>query len=278
MTAFICETCGVQHAPGERPPERCAVCEDERQYLGWEGQRWTTLARLRQRHQADVREEEPGLLGIGMRPPFAIGQRALLIRAPAGNVLWDCVPLLCDEIIDAVSAYGGLSAIAVSHPHFYASMVEWAQAFDVPVYVHEADRQWLMRSDPHVTPWGGDALELQPGIELVRLGGHFAGGTVLHWAAGDSARGALLSSDVVMVVPDRRWVSFMRSYPNLIPLPAAEVQRMAAALEPYAFERIYGGWFGRVVRADAKRAIDRSVRRYLRALAGDFRPSAGLQR
>ncbi len=223
-------------------------------------------------------EQEPSLLGIGIEPSFGIGQRALLVQATAGNVLWDCIPLLDDELRAAVSERGGLSAIAISHPHFYGSMVEWSQAFDAPVYVHAADREWVMRPDPRVTLWSGDALQLQPGIDLIRLGGHFAGATVLHWAAGDGGRGALLSSDVVMVAQDRRWVSFMRSYPNLIPLPGDQVQRMAAALEPYAFERIYGGWFGRVVSQDGRGAINRSVGRYLRALAGDFRPSAELRR
>ena len=213
-----------------------------------------------------IREEEPGLTGIGTEPSFAIGQRALLVEAPGGNVLWDCITLLDDEIEAAVRARGGLSAIAISHPHYYSSMVEWAHAFDAPVYLHAADREWVMRPDDALVLWEGDARELAPGITLLRLGGHFEGGTVLHWAAGQAGRGALLSGDIVQVVSDRRWVSFMRSYPNLIPLPAATVRRMAAALEPYDFERIYGAWFGRIVAQDAKAAVARSAERYVRAL------------
>ena len=66
-----------------------------------------------------------------------------------------------------------------------------------------------------------------------------------------------------MVVPDRRHVSFMRSYPNLIPLPAAAVARIAAVVEPLRFDRIYGnpGW-EKVVAAGAKESVARSADRY----------------
>ena len=47
MDAFICRTCGVQYAPSEQPPSNCPICEDERQYVGWNGQQWTTLEQLR---------------------------------------------------------------------------------------------------------------------------------------------------------------------------------------------------------------------------------------
>jgi hypothetical protein len=266
LTAFICETCGVQHAPSARPPRHCPICEDERQYVGHDGQRWTTLDRLRAEHDADIREEEPFLYGIGMEPSFAIGQRALLVQEERCNVLWDCIPLLNDEIVETVKRRAGLSAIAISHPHYYSTMVEWAHAFDAPVYVHAADREWVLRPDPKITFWEGDAREIAPGITLLRLGGHFAGATVLHWAAGQEDRGALLSGDVLQVVQDRRWVSFMRSYPNLIPLPGEHVRGMVEALEPYPFERIYGAWYGRVVASDGKQAVARSADRYVRAL------------
>jgi hypothetical protein len=268
--AFICFTCGTQHSPSPAPPERCAICDDYRQYVGWDGQQWTTLEQLREQHQADIREEETSLLGIGMKPSFAIGQRALLVRTPEGNVLWDCIPLLNDEIRATVRRLGGISAIAISHPHYYCSMVDWSEAFDAPIYLHDADREWVMRPSARIEFWTGDTRRLLSDITLVRLGGHFAGGTVLHWPAGQAGRGALLSGDILQVVQDRRWVSFMRSYPNLIPLPADKVRDMVTALEAFAFERLYGAWYGRLVAGDAKEAVTRSAIRYQRALTGDF--------
>jgi hypothetical protein len=269
-TAFICETCGAQHMPSAQPPAGCAICSDERQYVGPEGQRWTTLAQLRAGHRAEIREEDARLTGIGCAPAFGIGQRALLVQTPAGNILWDCTAYLDDEIIAAVRERGGLSAIAISHPHFYTSMVEWSRAFDAPIHLHGADRAWIMRPDEAISFWEGEQHELLPGLTLLRLGGHFAGGTVLHWEGGGDGAGALLSDDIVQVVADRGWVSFMRSYPNLIPLPEATVAEMVAALEPWPFERLHGGWFGRVVKSDAKGAVRRSTDRYRRALTDGF--------
>src|ERR671923_110458 len=94
MPKFICVTCGSQFAESTEPPLRCPICQDERQYVGWNGQQWTTLEELRRNRRNEIREEEPGLVGIGTTPHFAIGQRALLVRSPSGNVLWDCISLI----------------------------------------------------------------------------------------------------------------------------------------------------------------------------------------
>jgi hypothetical protein len=255
LTHFVCETCGTQFTATEKPPERCPICEDERQYVGWNGRRWTTLEELRKTHRNEIRDDF-GLTGIGTEPSFAIGQRALLVP---GGVLWDCVTLVDDETVERV---GALRAITISHPHYYSAMVEWAEAFDCPVYLHAADREWVLRPSERIVFWDGETRELGDGLTLIRLGGHFDGGTVLHWAAGN----ALLSGDIVQVVQDRGWVSFMYSYPNLIPLAANEVRRMVAALEPYEFDRVYGAWWGRVVASGGKEAVRRSAERYVRAL------------
>ncbi|MGH6919881.1 MAG: MBL fold metallo-hydrolase, partial [Geminicoccaceae bacterium] len=144
----ICVTCGVQLAETNEAPGVCPICTDERQYVGWEGQRWTTLRELQQSHRVVVREEDPNLTGVGIEPPFAIGQRGLLVKSIGGNVLWDCMSLLDDDGLGAVKAQGGLDAIAISHPHFYGAMVEWSRAFGgAPIYLHGDDRQWVMRPD-----------------------------------------------------------------------------------------------------------------------------------
>jgi hypothetical protein len=268
MPHSICTTCGAQFAMTTTHPEHCPICEDERQYVGWNGQNWTTLDDLRIDHRTVIKPEEPGLIGIGVEPSFAIGQRALLVQAPDGNILWDCIPLIDEAAIAAVAQQGGIKAIAISHPHYYTAMVEWSRAFGgIPIYLHAADRQWVMRPDPAIVFWEGDTYPLGAGLTLIRCGGHFPGGAVLHWAAGAGGRGALLSGDILQVVADRRYVSFMYSYPNLIPLPASAVRQIVAAVEPYTYDRIYGAWFERVVAADAQAAVARSAKRYIKAMS-----------
>ncbi len=265
MEHYVCVTCGTQFALSASEPTSCPICTDERQHVGWRGQEWTTLAALQATHHTVIKREEPLLTGIGTCPTFAIGQRALLVQSPGGNVLWDCISLIDEPTIAAMNALGGVRAIAISHPHYYAAMVEWSQAFGAPIYLHAADQEHVMRPDPAIEFWDGDTLPLWDGLTLIRCGGHFAGGTVLHWPAGAEGRGALLVGDILTVAGDRRYVSFMYSYPNLIPLSARTVARVAAAVEPYAFDRIYGAWWERVVASDGKgrcAALRRGISRH----------------
>lgn len=269
MAAYVCRTCGVQHAPSDGPPGRCAICDDERQYIPPQGQRWATLAELQgEGRRIEVRDLEPGLTGIGAEPQIGIGQRALLVQTRYGNFLWDCLGFIDQSGIDAIKARGGLHGIAMSHPHFYGVCVEWSHAFDgAPVWIPEDDQQWVMRPDPAVRSWSGVAKPLE-GITLIQCGGHFEGSAVLHWPAGAEGRGALLTGDTITVVADRRFASFMRSYPNDIPLSAAMVRRIVGRVEGYAFDRVYGGWWDRVIERDGKAAVARSAERYIRWLSG----------
>ena len=257
----ICATCGVQYAAA-RPD--CPICLDERQYVGWDGQRWTTLGRLQDEGRTGrVAEEGPGVTGVGAEPPTAIGQRALLVAAPSGNVMWDTITYIDDQLVDQVTELGGVSAIAISHPHFYGSMIEWAHAFGAPVYIHQDDRQWVARPDRSVVFWAGENLTIGDGLTLVNLGVHFDGSQVLHRAGGPQGTGALFAGDIVNVALDRRWLSFMYSFPNYIPERPRKVRRALELLAPLSFDTVYGAWWGRVVRSDGASAVRRSVERYL---------------
>ena len=264
---FICMQCGTQFAESAQPPPSCPICEDERQFVRHAGQKWTTLKWLATDHHNRLEEEAPRLLGIDTKPEFAIGQRALLLQSPGGNLLWDCISLLDNETIAEVNARGGIRVIAISHPHFYSSMTEWAERFDAQIFLHAADREWIMRKSRRIQFWEGTTLPLWDGLTLINCGGHFEGGTVLHWPAGANGQGALLTGDIITVVQDHRYVSFMRSYPNLIPLGAAAIHRILERIEPFSFEQIYGGWWKANVLADAKAAVARSAERYLRWIA-----------
>jgi hypothetical protein len=260
--AFVCATCGTQYPPAASPPEGCTICLEERQYVGHGGQRWTTIAELASERENRIEDVEPGLVGIGTTPPFGIGQRALLVD----GLLWDCVTLLDEATADAVERRDGIQTIAISHPHYYSAMVEWAERFDAKILLHEADRQWVMRRTDRIEFWSDERRAVSDELELVRLGGHFEGGTVCLWRAGAEGRGALLSGDIVQVVADRNWVSFMYSYPNLIPLPAREVERIRGIVETLSFDRVYGAWWDTIVADGAKGKVLASADRYLAAL------------
>lgn len=269
MQNFICVTCGIQFAASEKAPTRCPICEDERQYVGHGGQKWTTLDEYRRTHKNVFVEEETNLHSIHPQPKAGIGQRAFLVRTPDGNLLWDCVPPLDDATVKAVKQLGGLAGIAVSHPHYYTTMVEWSHAFGkVPVHVHKLDAKWAMRPDGVISFWEGETKSLFGGLTLVKTGGHFDGFQVLHWPAGAGGKGVLLSGDQPYVCQDRRWVSFMYSYPNLIPLGPTAIRVIVKSLKPLAYDRLYGAFPEQVVRADARAAVERSADRYLGKIGG----------
>jgi len=268
-SAFICTACGTQFPESREQPKSCAICNDARQFVPPHGQQWTTLEELAKNHRNVFHQHEPGLFGIGTTPDFAIGQRALLLQTEQGNLLWDCISLIDGVTIEIINSLGGLHGIALSHPHFYTSMVEWSRAFDnVPIHLHAADREWVMRPDAAIKLWEGAQKELAPGVTLVRCGGHFPGATVLHWAAGADDRGALLTSDTLSVMPDEN-VTFMFSYPNAIPLSARAIRAIAAAVAPLNYYRIYGGWWESVIETNARDVVARSVARYLKAIDAD---------
>ena len=266
MQNFICVQCGTQFAETTQPLAGCPICRDERQFVRHGGQEWTTLEQLAVDHHNRFAEEAPQLLGIGTEPEFAIGQRALLLQSPGGNLLWDCITLLDEKTVAEVAARGGLRAIAISHPHYYSTMVAWADQFDAQIFLHGQDRQWVMRQSSRIQFWEGSTFSLWDGLTLINCGGHFEGGTVLHWPAGANSKGALLSSDIIQVVQDRRYVSFMRSYPNLIPLGSTAIHRILEMIEPFEFDQVYGAWWKANVLSNGKTAVLRSAERYLRAI------------
>ncbi|OZM83538.1 MBL fold metallo-hydrolase [Pseudonocardia sp. MH-G8] len=263
----ICRTCAVEH---DSDAERCAICFDERQWVPADGQQWTTAEELAAAgHRVQVREVEPDLFGITVEPKFGIGQRSHLVRTPAGNLLWDVVGHVDEDAARRVRELGEVAAIVASHPHHFGVQVEWSRLLGgVPVLVAEADMAWVARPDPVIRPWSG-TLDLLPGVTLAQLGGHFPGSAVAHWAAGAQGRGVLLSGDTVPTNPDRATVTFMRSYPNRIPLSAAVAQRIAKAVEQFSFDRIYDN-FGNSIATDARAAVRRSADRYTAWVRGDY--------
>jgi glyoxylase-like metal-dependent hydrolase (beta-lactamase superfamily II) len=264
MAAFICRQCGTQYADSSKPPPSCPVCEDDRQFVRWEGQSWLTLDELGRSHKMEWEVDDFSVAALQVAPHFAIGQRALLVGTEHGNILWDCVALIDQATIERIRAHGGLSAIAISHPHFYTTMIEWSDAFGgIPIYVHADDRDWVRRSSNAIVHWSGETFQIAPQVTLIRCGGHFPGAAIMHWAGWNGGTGAIFTGDTLQVAMDRRHVSFMYSFPNIVPLDARTVGRIGAAVAPLQFDCVYGGFFRRTIAANGKVAVARSVQRYL---------------
>lgn len=267
MPSFLCATCGTRFADAPRPPATCPVCEDERQYVGWQGQQWLTredmLARYRQRI-----EIQHDALAIGITPAFAINQRSFLLRTDAGNIFWECQSIVTDSAIAAIKMRGGIDRIIISHPHFYAAMTDWSDAFGgAPILLHEADQAWVQSPSPAIRFWTGDTLALSPSVTLIRTGGHFVGSTALHWRDGPRPGGALFAGDTPQVCQDRRHVSFMYSNPNLIPMAPEDVKAMRERLGPFTFEDVFGYTWDRDIVGGGREAVNRSFERYLEAIS-----------
>jgi glyoxylase-like metal-dependent hydrolase (beta-lactamase superfamily II) len=260
MQHYLCTTCGVQYDLSAAAPAHCPICEDDRQYVHPNGQSWTTLPQVASQCKNIIEKVGPDIYAIYTTPSFAIGQRAHLVLSPGGNILWDCITNLDASTIDIIERMGGIKAIALSHPHYFSTMVEWSHAFgQVPVYVHQLDADWLGRKDAVIKLWESDELPLWDGMKLVLCGGHFPGANVLYVPRD---KGTLLVGDVIQVSPDLKSVSFMYSYPNNIPLGKNDIVCIRDAVAPLTYDTMYGA-FGRYLRQDARAIMDFSVKRYL---------------
>ncbi|MBJ3793570.1 hypothetical protein I8J38_34335, partial [Bacillus sp. OA1] len=111
-------------------------------------------------YKNEIIKEENGLYSITTKPGFAIGQTAFIVKTESYRLLWDCITYLDETTIAKIKELGGLDAIALSHPHYYSTQVEWAETFDVPIYIHEDDKEWVMRPSSRIIYWSGESLQL----------------------------------------------------------------------------------------------------------------------
>ncbi len=263
MQTHICATCGSQFSPSPDPPADCPICEDERQYVGLHGQEWITLEKLRQKYRNFFFQEGPGIWGVQTEPKFGIGQRALLVQTGAQNILWDCVSLIDADTVELVRALGGISAIAVSHPHYYSSMVEWSHCFgNVPVFLHADDRHWVQRPDPVIQFWTGETHSIGDGLMLIRVGGHFTGYQALHWAGAENGAGRAIQRRYAASLPGSPVGELYVQLPELYASECADrppYRRDTQPLQVYEAVRRLGGICGRRRRAASRAEISRTI-------------------
>ncbi|KAM0443956.1 hypothetical protein ACHAQK_002703 [Fusarium lateritium] len=277
----LCVTCGTQYdIPFDNKPPTCRMCnqvtnraktiQEPRQFVPPSGQSWTTLEKLQATHKNQFKQDDKDsrIWSIFSTPQVAIGQRAIFIQTEAGNVIWDCISLLDQETIDFIKSRGGLAAIAISHPHFYSTHLEWAREFDCPVYLAHEDQEWLNREDPEGRRIfvEGETKTILPGVNMVKLGGHFPGSSVLHW------NGKIFTGDTIGISlsglnrshhnKDHQVFFFHYAFPNFIPLAPTAMHLMWKRLRVWDFTSLYSLFFTTTVHeAKVKQLVLESMKR-----------------
>ncbi|KAF2421006.1 hypothetical protein EJ08DRAFT_597953 [Tothia fuscella] len=272
----ICVACGTQFDIPVDDAKDCRICDDPRQFVPPTGQEWTSLAKLREQGFKNVwtkDEVDDRVWFITSEPKIGIGQRAMFLQTEHGNILWDLTPFIDEKLIAEVNSKGGLKAIVISHPHFYNTHLEWAEALNCPVFISPEDQQWLCRADSPEKPRRkfitGPIEEIILGVTAIKTGGHFPGSLVLHWDK------KLLIADSIMIVPwgEKSGIyhinrppgtisfSFMWSYPNMIPLSPKAIHVIWEAVKLFDFETMHGGFPGMDVRGSGlKRRLLESMK------------------
>jgi hypothetical protein len=258
----ICTACGTYFPEALPLPACCPICRDDRQFIAPYGQQWTSQERLGQQHAVLIKPIREGLYSLKMTPSFAIGQRAFLYCSEQGNLLWDCIPLLDQSTVAFIRGLGGLSGMVISHPHYYSQMNLWAEAFDCPIYIHEADADWIMDKGPRIQLWKGNALALNDAT-VYNLGGHFPGSAVMQVPG--RADGTLFCGDTLYIAPSKRFVAVSHSYPNHIPLKGKAVRGIFEQLETIPFDTAYGAFEFQNLEGNAREIIRDSAQRYQEA-------------
>ncbi len=253
----ICNACGTEYRETEVVDNHCKICDDDRQYVPENGQTWTTHEALKNSRSVQVKPISKKVYELAIIPPFAIGQRAFLIISESGNILWDCIPLLDESTIAFINSKGGLKAIAISHPHYYSNMETWAATFNCPVYIHEKDKEWTPQINA-IKLWKGEEKDLWDGIKIINTGGHFPGACILH-VPFLSEKGTVFCGDSLQVSRSKRFISIMYSYPNQIPVPFSEIERIKLLLEKYRFDNLYGAFSFQNLTSDVQHILERSM-------------------
>ncbi len=258
---IICTACGTQYLQESSMLKFCPICSDDRQYIPEQGQTWTNLDNLSNKFSVITNKLSDNLYELKMVPSFAIGQRAIFVIAPGGNILWDCISLLNEPTIEFIKSKGSLKTIAFSHPHYYSTMNEWAETFNCPIYIHQNDEQWIFNKGRQVSLWNSTEKELWDGIRIINVGGHFPGSSILHIPF-LSQGGTVLCGDTFYISPSKKHMAIMYSYPNRIPLPLQEIQRIKKQMLSIQFDTMHGFYDYQNIYSNAKLILENSLSKY----------------
>lgn len=257
----ICKTCGTRYSKHLFAEDKCSICLDERQYVKSYGQQWVSYNQLAENHTIKIKLLSDDLYELKILPSFAIAQRAFFIKSDFGNILWDCIPFIDQPTVDFIKNNGGLKAIVISHPHYYSLMNEWAKVFECPIYLHQKDEEWIMDNKTSVTFWNGDKKKLNDDFTIHKIGGHFAGSSVLETKL-SSFKKSLFVGDTLYLSRDKKHLSVMFSYPNVIPLSNQENLKVFKKIDEIEFDSLFGAFSFQTLKSDAQKVFNKSFNLY----------------
>lgn len=260
-TKNICKTCGTRYNNDTFNINTCQVCSDERQYIKDYGQKWLSYNDLSKDYTIKINERSGELYELQVFPKFAIAQRAFFIKTTRGNILWDCLPFIDQPTVEFIKSNGGLDAIAISHPHYYSLMNEWAKAFNCPVYIHKSDHEWVMDNKTHIIFWEGEQKVLNQEATLFHIGGHFPGSAVLQCSL-PAYEKTLFVGDTLYLSPDKKHLSAMFSYPNIIPLSHQQTLDVFNKVDQISFKTLFGAFAHQNLENNAKHVFQNSFNIY----------------
>ena len=252
LERFVCDNCGFWQKCFQAP-STCAVCQDFRHTPPPRAFRFLSPQEAAREIASTWSQVQDGVWEIRAEPAFGIGTVAYLIEHPAGNILWDGAAFYSPEALDFIESRGGLKWLAASHPHAYGAAGQLQDRFEPTVAVAVADLRW---TNAFNVSWPFDErLELAPGLEILRTGGHFDGHSILFWRE----QKALFAGDMLKFHFDQAptGISCHKAFNRRVPVSHAEARRYREVVRELDFETVFTSFdHARCTRDDALALFD----------------------
>ena len=237
LSRYACANCGYwQEFFAE--PLTCPVCLDVRHVPPENGWQFLSPGDLDARGECNWSEVEPGIWRFTVEPTLGIGPVGYLVTNGEGNVAFEGCDWYNESSLQHIDSLGGVSWLSASHPHSHAALWRVSERFGPRVAIQREDLPWV--STLNVGRPFDERLEILPGLELIHVGGHFDGQSVLY----DRTRGILFCGDALKLEleDDGRTayaISCHKAFVRGIPLTPAEVAGYREVFEDLDFEQVF---------------------------------------
>jgi hypothetical protein len=255
---YACSHCGTwQPWFSHQPPPGCPACMDVRNALPENGWDFCSAGQVSERLTTSWYEALPGILGFHCTPAFGLGSTGWLLRREGGNVAFEGAPWYSRGALEHLASLGGIRVLSASHPHGFGALWQLQQRFDPLLVLH---RDAIPYTKAFQVRWPVDDVhEVEPGLTLHHVGGHYEGQSMLY----DAATRSLFCGDALKVELNAQGeptgLSCHKGFHYAIPMSHAELRHYREVFEQLPFENVFTPFeFARgVTRAHALALFDR---------------------